>query len=250
MIVQIFIYLKKIDIKKLYLILLASLLFNCSVQKKYIEHNKYFEKDIQLLESKKEYKILEDYVLFIGSSSIRRWDTAVDDLKPYQPILRGYGGAHYYDLIHFIERLVEGHDKANAILLFVANDIRGYSLRPNHKDLSPKEIKRLFKFVHKKIRNKLGKKIPVLVIETTPTAKRWNVWPQIAEANKLIKQYIKKKQNSYFIDTRDFYLNESGLPIENYFIEDKLHLNSDGYKLWGQIIKEKLNQVGVLINNF
>ena len=76
------------------------------------------------------------------------------------------------------------------------------------------------------------------------------MWPQIAEANKLIKQYIKKKQNSYFIDTRDFYLNKSGLPIENYFIEDKLHLNSDGYKLWGQIIKEKLNQVGVLINNF
>ena len=42
---------------------------------------------------------------------------------PYITIKRGYGGAHYYDLIHFINRLVKNHKKA--ILIFVANDITG-----------------------------------------------------------------------------------------------------------------------------
>jgi len=30
------------------------------------------------------------------------------------------------------------------------------------------------------------------------------------------------------------------LPIKSFFISDELHLNKKGYKLWSEIIKEKL----------
>ena len=40
-------------------------------------------------------------ILFIGSSSIRLWTTLKDDMVPYNVIQRGYGGAHFRDIIYF-----------------------------------------------------------------------------------------------------------------------------------------------------
>ena len=40
----------------------------------------------------------EDAILFVGSSSIRLWETIGDDMAPYSAIRRGYGGAKFSDL--------------------------------------------------------------------------------------------------------------------------------------------------------
>ena len=48
-----------------------------------------------------------------------------EDMAPYSSINRGYGGAHYYDLIHYIDRLIENKEQATAIIIFVGNDITG-----------------------------------------------------------------------------------------------------------------------------
>ena len=72
-------------------------------------------------------------------------------MAPYSSIKRGYGGAHYYDLIHYIDRLIEKKER-QAIIIFVANDITGYSSWDKlHKDLTPNEIKKLFKVITNKI---------------------------------------------------------------------------------------------------
>ena len=62
---------------------------------------------------------MKDYLLFIGSSSIRRWVSLAEDMAPYSSINRGYGGAHYYDLIHYIDRLIEGKKNRQRPLLFL-----------------------------------------------------------------------------------------------------------------------------------
>ncbi len=46
-----------------------------------------------------------DAILFIGSSSIRRWDEIAVDMAPYRTIRRGYGGSKYSDVAVFAERL-------------------------------------------------------------------------------------------------------------------------------------------------
>ena len=104
----------------------------------------------------------------MGSSSIRRWVSLAEDMAPYSSINRGYGGAHYYDLIHFVDRLIEGKNKTSAVFLFVANDITGYSSWNNrHNDITPNEIKKLVKVITNKIHNNLSNDIPILLIETT-----------------------------------------------------------------------------------
>ncbi len=230
-----------------YLIYLVFLFSNlsCSPLLKYSQSNRQFEEEVSLLESLDfEEKAGERDVLFIGSSSIRLWDNIQVDMYPYSSIKRGYGGAHFYDLIHFSERLVKNHSP-KAILIFVANDITGSNDLTNIVgDLSPNEVKKLFRYNYKLIRN-IHKHIPIFLIETTPTPKRWKVWNKILQANKKLERFCKQVPNLYFISTRDKFIGTDGLPIQSFFLSDELHLNSDGYKLWSSVIKSKLIEVGI-----
>lgn len=230
-----------------YLIYLVFLLSNlsCSPLLKYSQSNRQFEEEVSFLESLDfKEKAGEKDVLFIGSSSIRLWDNIQVDMYPYSSIKRGYGGAHFYDLIHFSERLVKNHSP-KAILIFVANDITGSNDLTNIVgDLSPNEVKKLFRYNYKLIRS-IHKHIPIFLIETTPTPKRWKVWNKILQANKKLERFCKQVPNLYFISTRDKFIGADGLPIQSLFLNDELHLNVDGYKLWSSVIKSKLIEVGI-----
>ena len=230
-----------------YLIYLVFLFSNlsCSPLLKYSQSNRQFEEEVSLLESLDfEEKAGEKDVLFIGSSSIRLWDNIQVDMYPYSSIKRGYGGAHFYDLIHFSERLVKNHSP-KAILIFVANDITGSNDLTNIVgDLSPNEVKKLFRYNYKLIRS-IHKHIPIFLIETTPTPKRWKVWNKILQANKKLERFCKQVPNLYFISTRDKFIGADGFPIQSLFLNDELHLNVDGYKLWSSVIKSKLIEVGI-----
>jgi len=218
--------------KKLFFLIF--LFLSCSPLKEYKETANKWQKDIVKLEKLNESeKYSDNAILFIGSSSIRLWKSIQQDLAPYEPIRRAYGGARYTDLIHFTERLVSPHN-VKAVGIFVANDITG-----GVKDLSPKEVLNLTKFIVKQIRKSHNGSI--FFIETTPTLKRWKAWPNISLANDLIKAFCESDNKLYYISTRDFYIGENAVPTEWLFVRDKLHLNRKGYKLWGDIIRRNLN---------
>ena len=219
---------------------------SCSPLKKYNSTSQKWEVDIAKLENlDNNKKYSENALLFIGSSSIRRWKSIKKDMAPYETIKRGYGGAHYSDIIHFSKRLVKNH-KPKAILIFVANDIKGNNKNDlyskNLSDRTPHEVKRLFKFTTSQIRS-IHKEIPIIAIETTPTPSRWSAWEQISKANDLIMNFCSSKSNLHFIQTRDEFIGNNGLPIETFFVKDKLHLNEAGYSLWSKIIKANLETI-------
>ena len=216
------------------IIVFLLLITSCSPLKKFEGTATKWEKDITKLENlDKSKKQNKDAILFIGSSSIRLWRSIKKDLAPHEPIKRAYGGARYTDLIHFTERLVSPHD-VKAVGIFVANDITG-----GENDLSPKEVLKLAKYVVKQIRTS-HKSSSVFFIETTPTPKRWKAWSKISQANDLIKEFCDSNDRLFYISTRNYFIGDNGLPTEEYFVRDKLHLNSKGYTLWSNIIKENL----------
>ena len=228
------------------LLIFLFLIISCSPLKKYENTAAKWEKDISKLESQDQSeKYTENALLFIGSSSIRAWYSMEEDMMPYETIRRGYGGAHYSDIIHFSKRLVKNHNP-KAILIFVANDIKGNNksdlYSKNLPDRTPQEVKRLFRLLIKQIRT-IHREIPIFAIETTPTRSRWKAWPKISLANDLIKEYCESKDSLYYISTRNHYIGENGLPTEELFIRDKLHLNRKGYALWGEIIKKNLKKI-------
>ena len=219
------------------IILVLLLIISCSPLKRYEKTASKWENDIAKLEClDKSQDYSENSILFIGSSSIRLWSSIKDDLHPYETIRRAYGGARYTDLIHFTKRLVSSHD-IKAVGVFVANDITG-----GMNDLTPPEVLNLAKFVVKQIRSS-HLDTPIFFIETTPTPKRWKAWPEISNANDLIMRYCNEKKGLFYISTRDYFIDKNGLPKEDLFIKDRLHLNRNGYSVWGGIIKNNLNRI-------
>jgi len=196
-----------------------------------------WESEISKLEIKDHSETHPDNcVLFVGSSSIRRWKEIAVDMAPYHPIQRGYGGAKWSDVAIFAERLILPHT-FRAIVFFVGNDISG---RDNDK--SPAEVAGLFSYVLGKVRDH-NKEAPVFYVAVTPTPSRLGAWPRIKAANTAARAVCQRADNAYFIGTESVYLDAKGKPRPQLFREDRLHLNRDGYVRWAAVIKSHLDTV-------
>jgi hypothetical protein len=225
--------------RKYLILVICFILLSCSPVRKYqsLPEVKFWEKDIEKFEQlDKSEKYPDDAILFAGSSSIRLWASLEEDMSPYHVIQRGYGGAKLSDFAVYAQRIFNPH-KCKAIVIFVANDITGTG-----QDKTPEEVATLFRNVLRTIR-KLHPATPVFWIEITPTASRWKVWPEIQKANSLIKKICDNQKNTYFITTYYAFLTEKGLPNNELFRDDKLHLTEKGYAVWTEIIKKELNHV-------
>jgi len=231
--------LKPIDMYKYLLFLVASFFLFCSPLKKYRNQPDVlaWENDIRKFEQlDKSVEYSKDAIMFAGSSSIRMWATIEKDMEPYSVIQRGYGGAKLSDFAVYADRIIYPH-QCRAIVLFLANDITG-----SDQDKSTMEVEQLFRYTLNLIRKKYPE-TPVFWIAVTPTPSRWEAWPRIKEAGRLIEEVCNANKNTYFIRTDFAFLNESGIPKDEFFISDKLHLNEKGYAIWSEIIKKKLNDV-------
>jgi hypothetical protein len=225
--------------RRSFILIALIILVSCIPLSKYRElpEVKAWESEIEKFEQldiSKSYP--SDAILFAGSSSIRLWSAIGKDMIPYNVIQRGYGGAKLSDFVVYADRIIYPHP-CQAIVIFIANDISG-----NENDKSPLEVSQLFRKTLYIIRRKFSD-TPVFWISITPTPSRWAVWPEIKEANGMIKEICESHRNTYFIDTEKYFLNSSGLPRSELFLDDKLHLNVDGYAIWTGIIKNELNTV-------
>lgn len=177
-----------------------------------------------------------DSVLFIGSSSIRLWDHIAKDVAPYKPINRGYGGAKFSDLAVFAKALITPH-QYRAIVIFVANDVTG-----SKEDISAEEVERLAKYVCD-VSLAHQPEAPVLIVEITPTPSRFSHYAAIRSVNDRLRGIALTTPGTHFIATAEDYLDAQKQPRGEYFVEDKLHQNQDGYVLWGRLIKRRLDEV-------
>ncbi|MEZ6134741.1 MAG: GDSL-type esterase/lipase family protein [Pirellulaceae bacterium] len=199
-----------------------------------------WEEDIRKLEQLDEKESDPEHaILFVGSSSIRLWETMPEDMAPWPTIRRGYGGAKLSDLAVFVERLVKPH-QFDALAIFVANDISN-SKNENQPDKSPEEVLELYKLIVSKVRQSHPTQ-PIAFIAITPTSSRFEVWNQIKRANQLIEDYCDQDETLFFIATADAYLKD-GKPNDGLFRDDKLHLNRDGYRIWGKLMREAMARI-------
>jgi len=224
---------------RLFVILVSLTFLSCSPLREYqsLPEVKAWEPAIQKFEQlDKAETYPKESLVFAGSSSIVLWSTLKEDMAPYPVIQRGYGGAKLSDFAVYADRIFDPHP-CKAILIFIANDISG-----SDSDKSPEEVLTLYKNVIKTIRKKHSD-TPVFWIAITPTSSRWKVWPEIQKANNLIKEYCESNEGLYFIKTDSAFLGEDGKPINEYFRDDHLHLNADGYAVWSKIIKDEVDRV-------
>lgn len=175
-----------------------------------------------------------DAVLFIGSSSIRKWTNAPTQFPEHHIINRGFGGSHLSDSVAFVERIVLPY-RPRVVLLYAGdNDIAAGK--------SPEEVVADFKTFVAKIHAALPEtRITFLAIKPSPS--RMKFFEQTKSANRLIREFIAGNPNLDYVDVFTPMLAADGQPRAELFVSDRLHLNDDGYKLWAGIVGPVLDKL-------
>jgi lysophospholipase L1-like esterase len=172
-------------------------------------------------------------VVFVGSSSIRLWDTLVRDMAPLTVVKRGFGGSRLFDAVYWADVLVTRHDPAAIVLFSGTNDLAN----PNPK--SAREVAQLFGQFVGRVRE-LGCDAPIAYIAITPTPARAEFLAEVLEANRLIRDICATDDSLQFVDTAPAFLDSRGQPDPSLFVEDGLHLNPGGYAFWTARLKPVL----------
>ena len=170
----------------------------------------------------------KDGILFIGSSSIRRWKSLTNDFPVHPVYNRGFGGSQIADSLHFADRIVLPYEPRQIVMFAGSNDINAGK--------TPEQVLADFiafaKLVHKHL-----PKTRISWIAITPCEKRWGQFEQVKQANELVARYCRHHRRLDYINTFPHMLGEDGRPRADIFVSDQLHLNDEGYAIWTEIIR-------------
>lgn len=172
-------------------------------------------------------------VLFVGSSSFTLWQD-VQSYFPGRTILnRGFGGSSLPDLIRYEKDVIFRYQPKQIVIYCGENDIAASDT------VTAKTVLKRFQQLFTDIRSTLGD-VPVVFVSMKPSPSRQKFQPVVVEANKLIRQYLKKDKHASFVNVYDAMLGKDGLPMKELFREDMLHMNSKGYGIWQKILEPYL----------
>ena len=187
-----------------------------------------WEKDMQIFErwdSKNSFP--DDAVLFVGSSSIKLWQTRnyFPDLKV---INRGFGGSQIFEVTHFADRIIFPYKPK--VILFYAGDNDIASGKSSERVFE--DYKKFVKLVHGEMPG-----TPVIFVAIKPSLSRWKLWPEMKEANSMIKNFSDGNKDLFYFDSAKPLLGDDGKPRAELFMDDQLHLSSRGYHLWTEQLR-------------
>jgi lysophospholipase L1-like esterase len=166
-------------------------------------------------------------IVFVGSSTIRRWDTAAafPDLKI---INRGFGGSWLSDSVRHAERIVIPYEPRLVVVYAGDNDISaGWT-----SEQVAIEFERFVSAVHAKL-----PRTRILYLGIKPSVLRWLKDERMDRANDLIRSMCAKDDRLGFLDMGDVLLGWDEAPRPEFFVADGLHLSADGYRIWNAIIR-------------
>lgn len=170
--------------------------------------------------------------LFIGSSSFTKWKTLERDLPEYAPLNRAFGGATLLDVIRYQKIVIDSFNPEKIVIYCGENDIA------SSDTITGKIVLDRFKLLYNHIREKFPT-INVYYISMKPSPLRWAMKDRMMDGNKKIMKFCKKQKHTYFISIWDQMLLNSE-PNPSIFLEDNLHMNHSGYKIWMKEIRKKI----------
>ena len=170
-------------------------------------------------------------IVFIGSSTIRRWTSLPQDYPDHKVINRGFGGSQIADAAHFADRIVIPYAPRAVFLRAGGNDLN-----------AGKTVDQVFSDFQNFVA-KIHAKLPetdIVYISLSPSIARWPQADKEKALNAMVQGYITGKPHLKYIETYDMVLGADGQPRPELFVEDKLHFNAEGNKLLAERIRSHL----------
>ena len=194
--------------------------------------NRYEDEILKYEKNDSVNGIKKGEILFLGSSSIRRWYSLEKDLFPLHVINRGFGGSTLPEAIYFFNRIAIPYKPAAIVLYEGDNDITAPFLTP---EVTLTMFKLFIRLTEKYLPNT---KVFFLSIKPSPARLRYK--DKLLITNNLIKDECNKKDNLFYIDITEKMYDSNGEVRKDIFQKDKLHMNNKGYEFWTVIIKDFL----------
>lgn len=175
-------------------------------------------------------------IVFVGSSSIRLWDTLARDFAPLPVRNCGFGGSRIFDTTWWLDRLVTPFDPSVVVVFAGTNDIAGDAPR------SGAWVAERFDELVLRLRA-LGCDAPVCYLAITPTPSRQQHQAIVQDANARIAARCAEDPSLEFVDTASGLLDADGNPDPRWFRADRLHLDADGYAHWAKVLRPVLERL-------
>lgn len=175
-----------------------------------------------------------DGILFIGSSSIRKWDDLEKRFPDKNIIKRGVGGCELSQLLkYYTPYILFPYHPAKIFIYAGENDIAF----GQKADSVLKSMTALWNMIHEQLPDA---KIYFLSIKPSPS--RITLLPEMLKANEMIKAYLQGKPNTLYIDvSTPIYKPGTTEPDASLFQQDMLHLNPTGYDKWQAVLQQYVN---------
>jgi lysophospholipase L1-like esterase len=172
-------------------------------------------------------------ILFLGSSSFRKWQDVQKYFPGYTIINRGFGGSTIPDAIRYLNEIVYPYEPKQVLIYEGDNDLASSDKITADSVLN--RFEKLFSLIRKHLPN-----TSIAFVSIKPSPSREKLMPEMQEANSMIKDFLSHQKNAAFIDVYHAMLNKDGTPDKSLFIGDELHMNDKGYHIWQRIIKPYL----------
>ncbi len=172
-------------------------------------------------------------IVVTGSSSIARWNDAMPaDLAPLTVIPRGFGGSAMADVLHFVDRVVIAYSPRAVVIYEGDNDTGRFRVPPA---TIASELEQIIAAIHAEL-----PETRVYVMSVKPSLARVAFWDKAREANALYREVAGADDRVHYIDVATPFLQADGTVMDDIFIDDGLHLNEKGTRIWASTIKAAL----------
>jgi lysophospholipase L1-like esterase len=172
-------------------------------------------------------------VLFVGSSSIRRWD--LEESFPGDGYInRGFGGSQVADAIRQAPRLILPHEPGLIVFYSGENDL-AFGKSANQVC---QNYERFCELIHQEL-----PRAQILILLIKPSPARADVQDSVIRINDFLRDYCDLDSRRHHLDVYSPMLDASGQPRRELFVEDGLHLSPSGYALWTSLLTPEIERL-------
>lgn len=171
-------------------------------------------------------------ILFIGSSTIRRWDLP-RWFSGLPVVNHGFGGSYLSDAVFYFNELVTPVKPRQIVLYAGGNDVNAGK--------APEQVRDDFLKFASIVQHDLPE-TRLTYVAIAPNPKRWAIIDQTRAANRLIREAVEAMDSPTveFVEIEDKLLDAAGQPQPRLYVDDQLHFNKFGYDILAEIVRPHL----------
>lgn len=192
-----------------------------------------FFQDIQkFLAADRKNPPAKGQILFVGSSSFTKWTDVATYFPKHKILNRGFGGSSLTDVIRYQDQIIYPYQPKQIVIYCGENDIAG------DPKLAAYEVYGRFLTLYRDIRKHTS--VPVSFISCKPSPSRWAMRSKFMAVNGWVHDLALSDKSLTYIDVWEAMLDKDRRPMPDIYLDDNLHMNAKGYKIWAKILEPTL----------